>query len=88
MDDCQVILLRVRVKLYATLQKYAPQSTEVGEPFPVELDGNTVLELVKRLGIEREQAHIVMVNGAQVDDMSQELEADDLIVIFPPIGGG
>jgi molybdopterin converting factor small subunit len=80
--------MRVRVKLYATLQKYAPTSTEVGEPFDVELDGNTVLHLVEQLGIERESAHIVMVNGAQVDDFSQKLEADTLVVIFPPIGGG
>ena len=80
--------LRVRVKLYATLQKYAPTSTEVGEPFDVELDEHTILDLVERLGIEKELAHIVMVNGAQVEDMSRELEADALVVIFPPIGGG
>jgi molybdopterin converting factor small subunit len=80
--------LRVRVKLYATLQKYAPTNIEVGEPFDVELDGNTILHLVEQLGIERELAQIVMVNGSQVDDLSQRLEADALVVIFPPIGGG
>ncbi|UCH05783.1 MAG: MoaD/ThiS family protein [Candidatus Thorarchaeota archaeon] len=80
--------MRVRVKLYATLQKYAPPSTEVGEPFHIELNGSTILDLVEQLGIERELAHIVMVNGAQVEDMSQKLESDALVVIFPPIGGG
>ncbi len=83
-----MIPLRVKVKLYAALQKYAPNSVDLGESFTVEFDGSTILELVERLGIETEMAHIVMVNGAQVDNMSQELQTDDLVVIFPPIGGG
>ncbi|MHA2380092.1 MAG: MoaD/ThiS family protein [Candidatus Thorarchaeota archaeon] len=80
--------MKVNVKLYATLQKLAPPDTRIGEAFTVELDGSTILELVEQLGIEEEQARIVMINGVRVDDMSQELKADDLVVIFPPIGGG
>ncbi|MFQ5833599.1 MAG: MoaD/ThiS family protein [Candidatus Thorarchaeota archaeon] len=80
--------MKVNVKLYATLQKLAPPEVEIGEAFAVEIDGSTILDLLKQLGIEEEQARIVMLNGIRVNDMSQELESDDLVVMFPPIGGG
>ncbi len=31
---------------------------------------------------------IVMVNGIRISDLNINLEEDDLIVMFPPIGGG
>ncbi|MFW9800079.1 MAG: MoaD/ThiS family protein [Candidatus Thorarchaeota archaeon] len=80
--------MMVNVKLYAALQKYAPSGTDVGEAFSVELESGTILELIEELGIEEELASIVMVNGIQVIDMNHALQVDDLVVIFPPIGGG
>lgn len=80
--------MRVDVKLYAALQKYAPEDTDVGETFSVEFDGNKVHELIETLGIEEEHASIVVVNGVQTSSLDQILESDDLVVIFPPVGGG
>ncbi|MHA2602485.1 MAG: MoaD/ThiS family protein [Candidatus Thorarchaeota archaeon SMTZ1-83] len=80
--------MRVNVKLYATLQKLAPPGTEVGEAFPVDMEGSTILQLVEQLGIEEDMARIVMVNGIRATDLSQPLQPEDLVVIFPPIGGG
>ena len=80
--------MRVQVKLYATLREYAPPNTEIGASFMVEFDGSTLGELVQRLGFEMDRAKIVMINGSRVFEMKINLNEDDLVVIFPPIGGG
>lgn len=78
----------VNVKLYAGLQKFAPKDYELGDFFQVEMDGNTVHDLIKKLGIKDVQIQIVMVNGERIIEFDQTLKEDDLVVIFPPIGGG
>jgi molybdopterin synthase sulfur carrier subunit len=78
----------VQVKLYATLREYAPPNTEIGEVFKVEFNGSTLQDLIQKLGFELDRAKIVMVNGNRVVDVKTSLNEDDLVVIFPPIGGG
>ncbi|MFW9846150.1 MAG: MoaD/ThiS family protein [Candidatus Thorarchaeota archaeon] len=80
--------MKVGVKLYAALQEYSPPGTELGEAFPIELEGSTVGDLVNQLGIKEEHAKIIIVNGIRIDDLSHHLNEDDQVVIFPPIGGG
>ena len=80
--------MKVHVKLYAILQEYAPKGTELGQSFPVNLEGNTILDLVNQLQFKEEQARIVIVNGIRVAELSYQLKEDDVVVIFPPIGGG
>jgi molybdopterin synthase sulfur carrier subunit len=80
--------MRVQVKLYATLREYAPPATEIGESFRVEFDGSTLQELIQKLGFELDRAKIVMVNGTRVLGAKTSLNEGDLVVIFPPIGGG
>ena len=80
--------MRVLVKLYATLREYAPPHTEIGASFEACFDGKTLSELIQHLGFELERARIVMINGIRVLDMDAILNEDDLVVIFPPIGGG
>ena len=80
--------MKVNVKLYATLQQYAPKGTELGASFPVEFAGNSVAALIRHLEIKDEDARIVMVNGIRVTELDYTLNDEDLVVIFPPIGGG
>ncbi|RDE13611.1 MAG: molybdopterin synthase sulfur carrier subunit [Candidatus Thorarchaeota archaeon] len=80
--------MRVLVKLYATLREYAPIDSEIGASFEVHFDGRTLSELIQHLGFGLDRAKIVMINGIRVLDMSAILNEDDLIVIFPPLGGG
>jgi molybdopterin converting factor small subunit len=80
--------LLVHVKLYATLKRFAPEHTELGESFPVEIHNGRVQEVLAKLGISEEKAKIIMVNGVQTQDLKFELNENDLVVIFPPIGGG
>jgi molybdopterin synthase sulfur carrier subunit len=78
----------VQVKLYATLREYAPPNTEIGEAFKVEFNGSTLQDLIEKLGFEIDRAKIIMVNGNRVLDTKRSLDQGDLVVIFPPIGGG
>lgn len=80
--------MRVLVKLYATLREYAPVDSEIGASFVVRFDGRTLSELVQHLGFEMDRAKIVMINGIRVLDMDTALNENDLVVIFPPVGGG
>jgi molybdopterin converting factor small subunit len=78
----------VNVKLYATLKRFAPKHTELGESFPVDIQDGYVEEVLTKLGISEDKAKIIMVNGVQTQDLMFGLKESDLVVIFPPIGGG
>ena len=80
--------MKVLVKLYATLRRFAPEGTEIGESFEVNFQGITLEDLVGHLGFSIDQTKIVMVNGQRIVDMDYTLSDNDLIVIFPPVGGG
>ena len=82
------MMMQVDVKLYATLRRLAPKGVEVGEAFRVAFEGNRVSDLLQTLNIMPAQAKIVMRNGERVTDMDEELSEGDLVVIFPPVGGG
>jgi molybdopterin converting factor small subunit len=78
----------VHVKLYATLHRLSPKGTALGESFEVDVDGRMVSDLLHNLQVEEKQAKIVMVNGKRVTDFGHTLSPGDLVVIFPPVGGG
>lgn len=78
----------VQVKLYATLRKFAPNDVELGKAFLVEIDVATISGILDRLGIGKEQAKIIMVNGIRITNLDHKVSSDDVIVIFPPVGGG
>ncbi|MHA1770501.1 MAG: MoaD/ThiS family protein [Candidatus Thorarchaeota archaeon] len=80
--------MRINVKLYATLRQFAPTDLEIGEAFPLELHEGTVGEAIDRLGIPEEKVTIIMVNGVRTQDHSHQLQDGDLLVLFPPVGGG
>ncbi|MBD3408312.1 MAG: MoaD/ThiS family protein [Candidatus Lokiarchaeota archaeon] len=80
--------MKVQVKLYATLRDYAPRKCGIGEAFLFEVKDNTVRAILEKLSIPEEYARIVMVNGSRISDYSYKLDENDLVVIFPPIGGG
>jgi molybdopterin converting factor small subunit len=78
----------VHVKLYATLQRYAPKEVQLGQAFPVETETPKISGVLEKLGIDKEQAKIIMVNGIRKTNLDFELSPNDTIVIFPPVGGG
>jgi molybdopterin converting factor small subunit len=60
----------------------------MGESFKVKLDKETVLGVIEKLGIPFEKGVIVMVNSNRITDLNQKLNSEDVVVIFPLLGGG
>ena len=74
--------MRVRVKLFATLQKKGLQGGDV------ELScGATVQSLLNRLNIGVADVGILVVNARDAT-FDQVLKEADVVTIIPPIGGG
>ncbi len=80
--------MRVFIRLYASLQRFAPPGTQLGESFMLNLTHGTINEVLTLLGIPETEAAIVLVNGLRVQDIASKVHPDDLIVVFPPLGGG
>jgi molybdopterin synthase sulfur carrier subunit len=80
-------MMRVYVKLFATLRRYV-EGAASGIPFEVDLpDGATIADLIKQLSLPAEDVKIAFVNArARPEDW--HLEPDDEVGIFPPVGGG
>jgi len=77
--------MNVQVKLYGLFQQYAPEKVQ---EFELELPlGSTVEGLLKILKIPIDQDRILLVNG-RLSEPEWVLEAEDMVVIFPPMCGG
>ena len=80
-------ILKIRLKLYAYLRKYLP-NTQLGEEIIMEVSkGTTVKDILDNFNIEKDQAKIIFVNRTH-QTLDYELQNNDLLVIFPPVGGG
>jgi molybdopterin converting factor small subunit len=77
-------MARVKLNAYATLRAYlggaASKETEI-EP------GQTVGELLDRMGIPRDQTRIVFVNS-RAASLADRLQGGEHVGVFPAIGGG
>ena len=74
--------MRVTIKLYASFQKdrFAREEREVAE-------GTRVRDIVETLGIDAAEVGVTMVNGRHVE-LDDGLRPDDVLAVFPVIGGG
>lgn len=73
----------IELKLYATLQAYAPVDAA---SYPVEA-GTSIGEIVEALNIPRDQVKLIFLNGVKCEPETPVNE-NDRIGIFPPVGGG
>ena len=74
----------VRLSLYAGLRAY------IGGKPSAELEiepGQTVGEVLDRVGVPREQTRILFVNN-RAASLSDKLSGGEQIAVFPAIGGG
>ena len=79
--------MRVRVKLYASLRRFAGD-VPPGDFIEVELpEGATLTDLIQHLQIPAEEAKLTFVNGRS-QPLDWQLQPNDEVGIFPPIGGG
>lgn len=81
--------MEVDLKLFTTLRKKLPPgSSKDGQARLTVEDGTTILDVIHRLDIPEELAHMVLLNGEQTHDLAQVLADGDGLSIFPPVAGG
>jgi len=80
-------LIKVEVRLYATLRRYAPQ-LKIGEALELDFkEGSMVKHIYERLNMRIEEVKRVIVNGIARDN-DYVLSNGDRVAIFPPVAGG
>ena len=83
--------MRIRVRLFATLQQYLPAGSEGSETTVDLRDGATVVEALDALAVPVNLAHILFINGRHVlrpDLAVRPLAEGETLSVFPAIGGG
>jgi len=80
-------MIRVRVRLFATLRGYRP-GLAMGESIPVSVEqGATVRDLLAHLDVPAGEVKLIFANGLS-RDLDHVLADGDDLGIFPPVGGG
>jgi len=72
----------MEVRLFATLRKNRDKVVQVAWQ-----EGMNGLTLLAALGIAVEDVSVFLINGAN-SKPDTPLKADDIIALFPPVGGG
>ena len=83
--------MKIKLKLFATLQSYLPPGCSGGETLIDLPDAATIPDALGVLGVPLNLAHIVFINGRHVlrpNLPTHQLHEGDTLAVFPAIGGG
>lgn len=75
--------MNITLLCYATFAKKSPESAA---NFPITA-GETVSDVLQRIGIPLDEVKIVFVNGRS-SDLGVPLAGGDRVGVFPAVGGG
>ena len=79
--------MKIEVRLFATLAQYLPDESD-GRSATLELlDGSTVGDVVRSLGIPGDVPYLTMINGRDAA-LDRPLADGDVLSLFPPLAGG
>jgi len=74
---------QVKLKLFATLNRFTPESAD---RYPIE-PGISLRVLLTRLGIPIEEVNLIFINDRR-GNLNSTLSGGESVSIFPPLGGG
>jgi molybdopterin synthase sulfur carrier subunit len=75
-------MINVKVRLFANLRDNREKEMKISTK-----KESIVLDIVNDLKISPKDAAIILINGRKAD-INTSLEDNDILSIFPPIGGG
>ena len=78
----QQTVVKVKVKLFATLRKFGPEEQEIEMP-----EDATMRDVIKLLNLPERIPLLKIVNGEHRNS-DYRLKEDDEVALFPPIAGG
>ncbi len=74
--------MQIKVKLFATLRENREKEMMMDLT-----QGATPKDIIERLNIPKEEAAIIIINGRNAKP-DRVLEDNDVVAIFPAVGGG
>ncbi|SKC51680.1 MoaD/ThiS family protein [Maledivibacter halophilus] len=74
--------MSIEVRLFATLRK--GRGKKVFFDFECGINCN---KIIKKMNIKKDDVAILLINGRD-GEFDRELEDEDVVSIFPPVGGG
>ncbi|MEN1760460.1 MoaD/ThiS family protein [Anoxynatronum sibiricum] len=74
--------MKIKVRLFATLREGRDKEMMVEGP-----EGMTCRQIIDQLTIPEEEVAILLVNGRD-GHLDNPLKPEDVVSIFPPVGGG
>ena len=83
--------MKVKVKLFAMLDRYLPPGADRNEAEIELANGATPAAVMAQLRLPTEMCHLVLVNGIYVapdDRGTHALKDTDVVAIWPPVAGG
>jgi len=86
-----VDLMRLTVKLYATLSEYLPPGSKSNRVDIDLAEGTTVSAALQPFSLPARLTHLVLVNGTFIPTDERPLTAlhdGDVLAVWPPIAGG
>lgn len=75
-------MIRVEVRLFASFRENRKKKYF----FEFDQESN-ILDVLNKLGIDREDASLLLLNGID-GDLYRKLQDGDVLSLFPPVGGG
>lgn len=79
--------MKLKVKLYAGLEKSLTAPADGRQVEVAAVEGALVGAVLESLGVSLDQAKLILVNGRHAA-LDSPLAEGDLLVVFPPVGGG
>ncbi|MBN2295761.1 MAG: MoaD/ThiS family protein [Pirellulales bacterium] len=81
---CSTSPSKVNLRVFATFRRYVNNAEEVEVGIE---KGDTVAEVLDRLGIPADEARIIFVDGRK-SGLAKKLAGGETVSVFPAIGGG
>jgi sulfur carrier protein ThiS len=80
--------MQITIRLLAGYRRYVPQGHDARAGYAYEISpGMRVSDVLAELPIPANDAYTFFVNGRHAD-RAQVLQANDVLAIFPAVGGG
>jgi sulfur carrier protein ThiS len=83
--------MKIKLRLYATLQKYLPPESSQSETSLELPEAATIPDALGVVALPMTLPHIIFINGRHVlrpEFSTRQLQDGDILAVFPAIGGG
>jgi molybdopterin converting factor small subunit len=81
--------MRIKIKLYATLQQYVGGSADIVRADGIEVDGETTIaDVMSMLRFPESMKVLALLNGTHCRETGTVLKEGDLLLFYPLMSGG